>query len=269
MHRVDESEYLSVLPLLESVQFATLSFTPVLRGTMRGTVFRGHECVLVCNDYGMSLLVGVPNKTVAQFVCSRLRRRMDWLQYWPVVEWRDAFAESAAIDMRCQRVNFAFCKEKFMETKSALSPTLTLREITVEDLQRPDAFVGTVLPMRFWNGVDAWTTGRGKGFCIVDEQQDRIVCWAFSSATTETQLELGIETLEAYRGKGLAQIVCRALILFCLEKNLQPVWCCRRSNLGSVKLAESLGFEEKEFDFGTIDYVSFHVQKVAEKDYRE
>jgi RimJ/RimL family protein N-acetyltransferase len=59
----------------------------------------------------------------------------------------------------------------------------------------------------------------------------------------DNYLELGIETVEAYRGKGLAQSVCSALIDYCLQNNYEPVWSCRFENTASYRLAQKLGFE--------------------------
>jgi len=50
---------------------------------------------------------------------------------------------------------------------------------------------------------------------------------AYSAYIHDNYLELGIETVEEYRGKGLAQYVCSALIDYCLQNNFEPVWSCR------------------------------------------
>lgn len=60
----------------------------------------------------------------------------------------------------------------------------------------------------------------------------------------DDMLELGIENWEKDRGKGLAHIACMALIYYCLEDGLKPIWTCRLENTASVNLAKRLGFRE-------------------------
>ncbi len=52
-----------------------------------------------------------------------------------------------------------------------------------------------------------------------------------------------METLQEYRRKGLASIICAKLIDYCLDNGLEPVWSCRESNAGSYYLALKSGFE--------------------------
>ena len=54
------------------------------------------------------------------------------------------------------------------------------------------------------------------------------------------QLEVGIETVAELRRRGYAHLICWALINYCLENGLEPVWSCRSKNRGSVFLAQSL-----------------------------
>ena len=70
------------------------------------------------------------------------------------------------------------------------------------------------------------------------------VSTAFSAFVAPGMLELGIETLEGHRGRGYAEMACRALVEHCVGNKLEPVWSCRRDNAGSVNLAEKLGFEQ-------------------------
>jgi RimJ/RimL family protein N-acetyltransferase len=55
-------------------------------------------------------------------------------------------------------------------------------------------------------------------------------------------LEIGIETLEKFRGMGFAYHASAALIDHCIENGLEPVWACRLENQGSYYLAQKLGF---------------------------
>jgi RimJ/RimL family protein N-acetyltransferase len=56
-------------------------------------------------------------------------------------------------------------------------------------------------------------------------------------------LEIGIETAEEFRRKGFAEIVCEAIIEYCIANKYEPVWSCRLENSGSYILAQKMGFE--------------------------
>ena len=65
--------------------------------------------------------------------------------------------------------------------------------------------------------------------------------WAFSSAVSSEEADIGIETAEKYRHCGLALAAAAAVIKDMLPDR-RPTWTCQRSNLGSAHIAEKLGF---------------------------
>ena len=81
------------------------------------------------------------------------------------------------------------------------------------------------------------------------------VSTAFTSARHDDKLEIGVETLQSYQGKGLAYLACAKLIEYCMDRELEPVWSCRLENTGSVNLAKKLGFIE------TLRMPYYHIPK--------
>ena len=79
----------------------------------------------------------------------------------------------------------------------------------------------------------------GRGMVIL--KSGRIVAGASSYTRYREGIEIEVDTVEEERRKGLAQVVCAALILRCLEEGLYPSWDAQ--NLNSVHLAEKLGYE--------------------------
>jgi RimJ/RimL family protein N-acetyltransferase len=70
----------------------------------------------------------------------------------------------------------------------------------------------------------------------------KLASTAYSAFILEKKLEIGIETLEEFRGKGYAYHTCCALIGHCIENGLEPVWACKLENNASFRLAQKLGF---------------------------
>lgn len=70
-----------------------------------------------------------------------------------------------------------------------------------------------------------------------------VAAWAFSSAVSNNEIDIGIETDEKYQHKGFATAVSTAMIKYVLAQNKTPVWACHYKNIASSKLAERSGFD--------------------------
>ncbi|SFU74587.1 GNAT family N-acetyltransferase [Butyrivibrio sp. INlla21] len=79
----------------------------------------------------------------------------------------------------------------------------------------------------------------GRGMVIL--KSGTIVAGASSYTRYNEGIEIEVDTAEQARQKGLATIVCAALILRCLDEGLYPSWDAQ--NMNSVHLAEKLGYE--------------------------
>ena len=79
----------------------------------------------------------------------------------------------------------------------------------------------------------------GRGMVVI--RSGRIVAGASSYTRYNEGIEIEVDTVEEERRKGLATIVCAALILRCLDEGLYPSWDAQ--NRISVHLAEKLGYE--------------------------
>jgi len=135
------------------------------------------------------------------------------------------------------RLNFRFDEKIFKENNADFNLTkYAIKKATVGEMTN---FAGRVVPSNFWkeSRIKSCTA-------YVTKVDDEPASIAYTSYRHEDILELGIETAEAHRGKGLARAVCIQLINYCLREKLTPMWSCRMDNEGSVKLAKKLGFVE-------------------------
>lgn len=82
---------------------------------------------------------------------------------------------------------------------------------------------------------------KGLGFAYVKDGE--ILAGASSYSSCEGAIDITIGTVESYRRKGLALICASKLILTCLAQGVYPRWDA--ANLGSVALAEKLGYQYK------------------------
>jgi hypothetical protein len=136
------------------------------------------------------------------------------------------------------RVNFRFHPEKYKQIRSTID--IKTHRIVRADKALFHQMEGSVIPKHFWDR-DVDFLSNGVGFCVMHD--DKPAAFSFSAFVHDSILELGIETIASCRGRGFAILACAALIDYCLESNLEPVWSCRLENIGSYKLALKLGFE--------------------------
>ncbi|WP_151734608.1 GNAT family N-acetyltransferase [Paenibacillus tengchongensis] len=267
MIELDSKEYGKVMPLLEGIEINTLFAEAVLARKVAGKVYTDSELVpqtyYVVHPYGMSLLFGAAgneafNRRLYDYLSnlSGAREQAEWLQTDPAGDWSAVIdsmlsginrsaAEAAAVTgvpvprtiERNTRVNFRFNRELYQEAKRHYRQPDG--EVVPAGQQEFRMQAGSVIPRYFWRDADHFAS-EGAGFSLLAGGETAST--AFSSCRTERQLEIGIETGEAYRGKGYALAVCSALIDYCLAHELEPVWACRLENRGSYKLAQRLGF---------------------------
>jgi len=81
----------------------------------------------------------------------------------------------------------------------------------------------------------------GVGFCLYEN--GKVASIINSMAIYNRKLKGNIETLEPYRGKGLATIVAAHLIEYCLQNSIEYSW--EATNKASIAVAQKLGFVEE------------------------
>ncbi len=214
----------------------------------------------VIHPYSMTLLFGAPgntrfNEAFRAYALNTTQQRKDteWMQAFPQA-WDETFrnlfgehlktsAETGGVVHRGTielntRINFMFNLQRYAQrSQAAASPDI---QIVRTDSTLFRAMKGSVVPIYFWNSEEDFLTN-GVGFSLL--YKGELASTAYASFIHDDKLELGIETIPELRGHGFAERVCAALIDYCLQHQLIPVWACRFENTGSYNLAQKLGFE--------------------------
>ena len=260
---LEESAYYKVLKPLKNVTINNLFARTVVEKHLQGKVFVDDidtpNTFYVVHPYGMSLLFGNPdndefNRQFREYALNtdKSRNQYEWMQAFPD-SWdnklKDLFSndlikyadnsndEKNKIELN-GRINFKFNQEAYFTFKQ--NKLKINYKIVRTDKEIFNDMKGGVVPMSFWKDA-AQFCNHGVGFSLF--YNNKLASTAFSSFVHDNYLEIGVETLEEYRGKELAQHICSALIDYCLQNNFEPVWSCRLENTPSYKLAQKLGFE--------------------------
>jgi RimJ/RimL family protein N-acetyltransferase len=84
---------------------------------------------------------------------------------------------------------------------------------------------------------------RENGFGYAALLAESIVCWCTAEYVSERTCGIGIETVRAYQNKGIATATAAHFVQHCLDHSITPYWECGSRNVGSIRVAEKLGFE--------------------------
>ncbi len=260
---LDKNNYGRLIEPLSKVKFNNLFARAVVEKCVSGAVYVDNpddpKTFYVVHPYGMSLLFGDNsnesfNASFKNYVKNEDRYRLtdEWLQVYPS-NWNKTLKgifkdindsankklnqlEKEKVEVYT-RINFKFNLEKYLSFKRSFQAgKYTIKR---SDKSIFSKMSGSVVPERFWdNENDFFENGIGFSLFVDGE----LATTAFSAFIHDNKLELGMETLVKYRGRGYAQITCSALIDYCLENQYEPVWACRLDNTSSYKLAYKLGF---------------------------
>jgi RimJ/RimL family protein N-acetyltransferase len=273
MRLVQVAQYKKIIKKLNEIPFNTLFASAVLESKAHGSVFVDNiyqpKTFYIANFYGMSLLFGETeneafNASLSDYMLNVVPHRVkpEWLQVYPE-KWNDKLKQilnnriidySALEDTHSKedldifieksrkshviqwtRINL---KYKELNINSDLPGKYSLSPI---DSYIYDNIEGSVIPKYLWNSKEQFLAD-GIGYALM--KGNDIVSIAFSSCIVGKFLEIGVETSKSYRGMGLGKYACLEMLNFCKNNNYVPVWACHKENIGSYKLAKSIGFEE-------------------------
>ncbi|HRZ96390.1 MAG TPA: GNAT family N-acetyltransferase [Paludibacter sp.] len=247
------NDYHKVTDILNKVEFNNYFAKSVVLQYVTGKIYvdktENPTVIYIFHPYGMSLLLGdytnVEFNSEFRNYClntDRVREKADWLQVQPL-EWcaviEDIAKTSENIIEQYERLNFKFNREKYLAFRKTID--LNNWEIVETNAEIFDTMPGTVVPRYFWDNVTDFMS-KSKSYTLIINNQ--AVSTAFAAYLLDKVLEIGIQTVDGHYGKEYSAISCCKLIDYCLENELEPVWACKGDNIGSIKLAQKLGFEK-------------------------
>lgn len=87
---------------------------------------------------------------------------------------------------------------------------------------------------------------RKKGFGIAAVIDARIICWCTAEYVSKSKCGIGIEAIDEFQNKGIATATAAHFLEHCMNQNIVAHWECDKDNIGSVRVAEKVGFEKTE-----------------------
>ncbi len=256
LYEVDGDLYYRVQPVFELLPRTTVAGT--LTGLTPGQVYvddpQNPKAAFTWSEFRFSYLAGDPTNDdfmlgLAELLEGELLPMLPGSHdptlviYPDSPAWIDALEERLATfhPLRLFRSLHRFDPMAFEQRTrelEALPPGYTLLPVDAQVCGRfPElAFAYELL----WGGVQNFLA-HGFGCCVLADGELASAC--DSPFCAGGRAEIGVETKEGYRRKGLATQACAAFIHESLRRGLEPVWECWWENEASRLLATRLGFE--------------------------
>jgi len=85
-----------------------------------------------------------------------------------------------------------------------------------------------------------------KGFGTAAVIDASIICWCTAEYVSKSKCGIGIEVIDEFQNKGIATATAAYFLEHCTNQNIVAHWECDKDNIGSVRVAEKVGFEKIE-----------------------
>ena len=149
------------------------------------------------------------------------------------------FKEKLNIKMR-NRIQLKYKGSALPGVSSNMPEGFYARQITQENFSSLAVF-NLALEGKFWKSA-ADFTHNGFGFVVFTKAGDPVsIC--YSACVANKVAEIDVATLPGFQQKGLAKEVVYKFVNHCLANNMIANWDCFEENMGSIKTAMSVGFE--------------------------
>ncbi|MFX0064828.1 MAG: GNAT family N-acetyltransferase [Candidatus Hermodarchaeota archaeon] len=154
---------------------------------------------------------------------------------------------------RIKRAYYAFKQPQIVDWKAMVPPGYSIERINEKLLENTNleniyALIGEIEDII--GSIEEFLRREFIGFCLVHETKELVSwCIAFFHASS---CEITIQTVEKYQRRGFGTLTTAAFVEYCLSKNISMGWHTNQDNIGSIKLAEKIGFERSNHDYSWV-----------------
>lgn len=239
MDKLNTISYSSIINRIEKTPCGTVYPLSIAEMNQYGDIYIEGDSVLLWHYSGFAFIFGACENnflehTYQKFLSpeANLSRRFILFATSHAVE---RFFRNKGELFFGKRCHFEYPKE-LPAFSLKLPSEYQIREI---DEELFETIQGRITPHFSWRS-SAEFISKGKGYGVF--YKGTPASWAFSAAVSSDEIDIGIETTETFRQRGLGMIAAERMIQYCFEQYKSPVWSCDVKNIASQKIAEKIGF---------------------------
>lgn len=211
----------------------------VMQGYQHGEQITLSGCKIVRHNCGFAFIYGIPTARDLEQIFFLMHTAKEKGERFVL------FCENERLGRYFEMNSGVKVEKRYFFELAQQSPSVTalpqgfvIKPIDSSILPRLD---GRIKPSFSWESDESFLQ-KGVGFCAM--YGDTPAAWAFSAAVSDREIDIGVETLEGFRGKGLAAAAAGKMAAYVLSIGKKPVWACHSENIASRKTAEKIGFEK-------------------------
>ena len=236
MIKIPEKDYQSFIPRAERCAADRVYPLSIACGFQPGDIWADGDAALFWHYCGFAYISGSPSDGMLDKIYAmmtspeRPRRLLLITDDAPVIgRFR---SEGARLSLRTA---YAWQPREGREALPA-PEGFEIRRIGADDIGR---ITGRIVPSFSWDSGERFLE-YGFGFAAVREGQ--VCAVAFSAAVSPCEIDIGVETREDCRGRGLAAALADRMCRETARIGKKPVWAHAVTNHGSMRTALKCGF---------------------------
>ena len=239
LRKIERSTYKEYIEYAKECTANRVYPMSIAAGIQDGDIYTDDKgCILFWHYCGFAYLSGTGNPDILeeiyqQFLTPDTNRRFLLISDWEIVSDYYSSREQIRIDKRIE-----YTHSGILENPPVLDDRFAIEQITagnIGDIQ------GRIIPSFSWKNSDAFLK-LGFGFLVRNMEDGCYAAVAFSSAVSPDEVDIGVETAEAYRHHGLSTYVSYKMCEEIIKQGRKPVWAHIETNAGSRNTAISAGF---------------------------
>ena len=246
MYFLSKANYSDAVEAVKKTSLDRVYPLSIAEGRQSGEIFADRaenpRCYLFWHACGFGFLAGEPNQTFLHKIAMRIQNP-------PANEHNGRLALETENNTALETFFHAYPtiekKEQYQFKFAGTSPSPSLSDIEIVpiDAENYKLLAGRITPPFSWDSESQFLQN-GFGFCIF--HAGMFAACAFSASISRDYVDIGVETAEAFRGKGYGKRVVYRMIAEILRRGQIPLWQCSTQNKISERLAYSAGFVLQE-----------------------
>jgi RimJ/RimL family protein N-acetyltransferase len=287
VHELKKGDYEKCRSLFEALEWNLIT-RAVIDGTSPGRIYVDHvedprtafmctvEGYYLAGDYNDDDFSTALNKLIFEslFTGDTLRKgETDVAIGYHPASWKDrmSIVFHGRIPLKTARRHYICDQLKVDHWRDMIPNGFQVRRLDEKLLRTPDLAVPAHVRSWMktnWGSISDFMK-KGFGFCTLHDRS--IASWSLADCVSSNACEIGIHTREDYRRQRLATITAAAAVDHALSTGFKQVgWHCDEYNLGSIGVAEAVGFtlERKYLQYYACSNAAHHLEETAQVHFR-
>ena len=248
MVQLQENQFYKISHFLPQINCDVVYGYSIIEKRQKGRVFvddaENPRSMILWHFCGFAFVAGYAenedfNKCLMQLLSGKFgESQRDFILFVNNRDWNRILVETKRFNIQvAERLRFRFNNNLLSKKKIAIPVGYHVEEMDENIINR---LSGHIVPSYSWHTDEAFLHN-GKGYCLMEG--NNIASNAFSASIGNNSIDIGIETMHDYRMRGLAAPTAYVMVKYCLDNGFEPVWGCSATNIGSCRVAKSIGFE--------------------------